>query len=58
MVSIPLCDRAFFKTVSVNLTFGIGLMSWEADPTEFQTTWLPCLEQYAHKLVIIAGLEE
>lgn len=32
-------DPAVLKTVSVSLPFGIGSMSWEADPTERKAAW-------------------
>lgn len=50
-------DRALLKTVSVNLLFGIGFMSWETYPTEAQADYLPCVKKYTYKLVILAGAE-
>ncbi|WP_026735259.1 hypothetical protein [Fischerella sp. PCC 9605] len=32
-------DPAVLKSVSVSLPFGIGSMSWEADPTERKAAW-------------------
>lgn len=55
---MPKYDPAILKEVTVNLPFGLGSASWEADPTERNAAWELYIELVTRVAVQILDPQE